>query len=895
MTNCDRFMFSVAFVTDDGINALLSEFKYLIDHDIKGKVLVSQYQNFTQPRALEKLMSFPNIELRIVTEEVMKMHSKCYIFEKDGKYDIIIGSSNLTNNALCSNGEWNLKFNSKDSGEVVAAIINEFNHIFEYSTKVTNEWIKQYSEIYYNEKKLRSELAKVSSKSMENRPNTISPNKMQSEALRNLKEIRDKGEDRALVISATGSGKTFLSAFDALSYGGRMLYIVHRNPILNKSMDSFKVVFGPSARIERYDPKKNNLNVDCLFTTNVSLTDEVLKTIPKNQFDYILIDEVHHIGAPTYQRILRHFTPKFLMGMTATPDRTDGYDIYKFFNYNIAYDIRLKEAMEYKLICPFHYFGISDIEIGEKEYDDKTVFSEIEKEQRVSHVIENAEFYSHCDGRLKGVVFCRNLKEAEDYSNQFNRRGYRTAWVSGEQSSDYVNTCIERLEAEEGEMTLDYIFTADLFNEGVDIPSINQVIMLRPTQSPIVYIQQLGRGLRIHKDKSYVVVLDFIGNYEKNYNIPLALSDDRSYNKSETRKFVSVGDTIIPGNSTISFDEISKQKIYESIDKSDFSNTKIIVEAYQNLKMKLGRIPSLVEFKQYGSIDPLKIISKFRTYHNFLTAKDKDYDVKLSEYEEKILEHYSKIIAPGKRSFEIELVELIESRNIAAFESFKDKHPNLDKNAIDNLQSVFNGKFYKSSPKIIDDCGLVTNDYYSLTGESFHSSVQELIDLGKYNNEREYSDTYDDTDFVLYKMYTYEDVCRFMNWDHNINAINIGGYKFDSKTNTFCVFINYVKDEKVVESQRYEDHFENRNTLIALSKSLESKDSKNMVRVRDHKANGTTIHLFVRKNKNDEGSKEFYYLGKMDFESFVNDETPVKIRYKLHDEVRFDLYEYFVR
>ena len=897
MTNCDSFMFSVAFVTDDGINALLSEFKYLIDHNIKGKILVSQYQNFTQPKALEKLMSFPNIELRIVTEDQMKMHAKCYIFERKETYDIIIGSSNLTNNALCSNGEWNLKFNSMDSGEVVSSIINEFNHIFEYSTKITKDWITQYSELYYNEKKLRAALVQHNLEQMENKPHTVSPNKMQSEALRNLKDIRDKGEDRALVISATGSGKTFLSAFDALSYGGKMLYIVHRNPILNKSMSSFKVVFGSSAKIERYDPKINNLDADCLFSTNVAMADsDVLKKIPKDQFDYILIDEVHHIGATTYQKILNHFTPKFLMGMTATPDRTDGYDIYKFFNYNIAYDIRLKEAMEYKLICPFHYFGIADLDIGDKTYDDKTVFTRIEEEQRIEHIITNAEYYGHCDGRLKGLVFCRNLKEAEEYSNEFNHRGYRTVWVSGEQKSDYVNNCIERLESDDSEYSLDYIFTADLFNEGVDIPSINQVIMLRPTQSPIIYIQQLGRGLRIHKDKTYVVVLDFIGNYEKNYNIPLALSDDHSYNKSETRKFVSVGDTIIPGNSTISFDEISKQKIYESIDRSDFSNTKMIVEAYNNLKMKLGRVPSLIDFNLYGFIDPLKIISKFGSYYNFLKSKDKECkDLSLNDYEDKLLTFLSKIIAPGKRYIEIELLELIESNNEDTFQTFLDRHEQMDQNEKDNILSVFNGSFFKNSPTILSAEGILDQNYHEKTSKLYHNFVQEIIDLGKYNYNHKFTDNYDNTNFVLNQMYTYEDVCRFMNWDHNINAINIGGYKYDQKTNTFCVFINYVKGENVVESQRYEDHFENRNTLVALSKSLENKNSKNMIRVRDHKFNRTDIHLFVRKNKDDEGSKEFYYLGKMDFESFVNDETPVKIRYKLREEVRFDLFEYFIR
>ncbi len=418
--------------------------------------------------------------------------------------------------------------------------------------------------------------------------------------------------------------------------------------------------------------------------------------------------------------------------------------------------------------------------------------------------------------------------------------------------------------------------------------------MLRPTQSPIIYIQQLGRGLRIHKDKPYVVILDFIGNYEKNYNIPLALSDDRSYNKSETRKFVSIGDAIIPGNSTISFDEISKKKIYESIDRSDFNSSKIILQAYRDLKMKLGRIPDLIEFIHYGSIDPLKILSKYGSYHNFLKSKDEDYSPTLSSYEEQLLEYFSKIVAPGKRPLEIEMLELIESRDESAFSTFLETHPRLDITVRNNLKSVFDGNFYKNSPKIITGDCIVDDGYYGATSDHFHESVQEIMELGRYNYEHEYSAPYDGTNFVLNKMYTYDDVCRLMNWSHNINAINIGGYKFDSDTNTFCVFINYVKGEDVVESQRYEDHFENRGSLIAISKSTEGKSSKNMCRVENHRNTGMDIHLFVRKNKNDESSKEFYYLGKMDFDCFMNDETPVKIRYKLREEVRFDLFEYFL-
>ena len=891
MRSCDSFMFSVAFVTYDGINALLEEFKHLRDNNIRGRILASQYQNFTDPKALRKLLSLGNIELRIVTEERMRMHSKCYIFSKSGTYDVILGSSNLTNNALCTNGEWNVRFNSLSSGEMIRDILNEYEKMYSIATPVTEEWISTYETIYKESHFFKDKWREIE---VDRAPTaTVVPNRMQVEALDGLQRIRDQGGKRALVISATGSGKTYLSAFDAKRFGGKFLYLVHRRPILNKSMKSFEAVFGNDVKIERFDPNINNLDVDCLFSTIQTMSkSEVLYQIPPEHFDYILIDEVHHIGASTYRKIVDHFKPKFLAGMTATPDRTDGFDIYRFFDYNIAYEIRLKQAMEYNLTCPFHYFGVSDISIDGVALDDDHDFSDLEFDKRVDHVIENAEFYGHGGDRLRGLVFCRGLKEAERFSTAFNRKGYRTVWVSGSMNKEYVEDCIERLESDEGPLRLDYIFTADLFNEGVDIPPVNQVIMLRPTESAIVYIQQLGRGLRLHKRKDFVTILDFIGNYDKNYFIPIALSDDHSYNKSEVRRFVSSGDSMIYGDSTISFDEVSKNRLYESIDNASFSEIKLLMEGYNNLKAKLGKVPKLTDFSRFGSIDALNILSKYKSYHEFLTKKEKDYTVKLSDDATSYLEYLTKIIAPGKRHLEIEVLELINNGHNDIRNIISSNHPELDDVALDNIESVFNGNFYKNKPALIKD-GSITETYSKVLKESgFIDAIDDLIELGKENNSS-FEPTYRDTNFVLNKMYTYDDVCRLMNWSANENAQNIGGYRYNSVTNTFSVFINYVKGEDVVESQRYEDHFENRHTLIAQSKSNESRNAKNMVRVRDHIKNGTRIHLFVRKNKNDEGSKEFYYLGEMDFESFINDERPVKIRYILKDEVRSDLYDYF--
>ena len=895
LSNCDEFMFSVAFVTYGGVNILLNELKSLQERGVKGKVMVSQYQNFTQPAALRKLGSFSNIDLRIVTEEQMKMHSKCYIFRKGNSYDVVIGSSNLTNDALCTNGEWNLKFNSKDSGDVISNIIDEFEKVFKHSTKIDDLWIEEYALIYDDAKVIRDAVRERDPSKLHSLDTKrIVPNKMQKKALENLSALREEGENRALIVSATGSGKTYLSAFDAKIYDQKYLYIIHRRPILNKSLESFRKVIGYDASIEKYDPDRNNIGAQYLFTTIQTISkDYVLRKIPPDMFDYIVIDEVHHAGASTYQKVINYFKPKFLMGMTATPDRTDGFDIYSLFNHNIAYDIRLKQAMELNLICPFHYFGISDIEIDGETYDDKKVFSEIEDEQRVDHVIRNAQFYGFSGKRVKGIVFCSRVNTAQRYSRMFNERGFRTTWVSGELDKDQVENDIERLEADDGDM-LDYIFTADLFNEGVDIPSVNQIIMLRPTQSPIVYIQQLGRGLRLHKDKEFVVILDFIGNYENNYNIPLALSDDHTYNKAETRRFIETGDSIIPGNSTISFDEISKKRIYESIDNPSFGNKKTILEEYRKLKLKLGRIPDLMDFKTYGAIEPTIVVSEYRSYHNFLESREKEYTVSFSEAKEKVLEYLSKIVVPGKRLYEIEILEKINEQQDDIQSIIEQNYGPKNSHLSRVLMSIFDGTFYSDSPVFLRD-GTISQEYAEmLNDEEFVKQIRDIISVGKLNNSELYTDTYDDTDFVLYRQYSYDDACRLLNWKKSIVALNIGGYKYDEDTNTFPVFINYVKADDIQDSIKYEDRFENRNTLIGLSKSSETIDSKNMIRVRDSEKNGTVIHLFVRKNKKDPGALEFYYLGKMKFEEFVSDDTPCEIRYRLMKEVRSDLYDYIV-
>mgnify|MGYP002746190971 CR=1 FL=1 len=404
---------------------------------------------------------------------------------------------------------------------------------------------------------------------------------MQVQALKNLEETR-KENDRALLISATGTGKTYLSAFDVKqAKAKKILFVAHRKVILERSKISYQRIL-KNKNMEIFDTNFQINNKDeVVFAMVQTLNKEKnLNIFPKDYFDYIIIDEVHHGGAKTYQSIFEYFKPKFLLGITATPERTDDFNIYQLFNYNVAYEIRLQDAMKEELLCPFHYFGISDIVIDGESINEKTSLKKLTSDTRVKHILEKSKYYSYSGERLSCLIFVSKVEEAKILVEKFLEQGIKAIALSSENSDNEREEAIRKLE--QGE--IEYIISVDIFNEGVDIPCVNQVILLRPTTSAIVYIQQLGRGLRKHKNKDYTVVLDFIGNYEKNFLIPIAISQNNSYDKDFMKRFLMNATDFLAGESSISFDEISKERIFENINKTNFSNRKLIEEDFKLLE-----------------------------------------------------------------------------------------------------------------------------------------------------------------------------------------------------------------------------------------------------------------------------------------------------------------------
>ena len=652
-------------------------------------------------------------------------------------------------------------------------------------------------------------------------------------------------------------------------------------------------------------------------------------------------DEAHHVPADTYQKVMKHFTPKLWLGMTATPDKRDdnieGRNVYELFDHQIAYEIRLQQAMEENLLCPFHYFGITDLAIIGDDEEASRDFSVLTSDERVKHIINEADYYGYSGDKVKGLIFCSSIKETEELSEKFNHminpstgQKFRTIALNGSASEQERQNAFERLAMNKEDATadhepLDYIFSVEILNEGVDIVEVNQVIMLRPTQSPIVFIQQLGRGLRKAYGKEYVVILDFIGNYNNNFMIPIALSGDRTYNKDNIRRYIMEGGRVIPGASTVHFDEISRKRIFVSVDKANFSDIKLIRENYTNLKNKLGHIPRLLDFDDYGEMDVIRIFdnNSLGSYYKFLVKYEKEYKIRLSENEEKVIEFVSKKLANGKRIQELRMLKRMlayarGSSKLGLFaglsEDMKEYGKIVSQNQKENIVNVMTNEFPAGSgKKTYSQCVFIEDDgtdykpaktfMQMLLNDKFYEMLQELVEFGIRRYERNYKNTYKQTDLVLYQKYTYEDVCRLLNWEQNEVPLNIGGYKFDKKTKTFPVFINYDKSENISDTTKYEDHFipGSRDRLIAISKSgrtLKSEDVQNFLKAKER---GIQVELFVRKNKDDKISKEFYYLGHMtasgntkEFTMVNTEKTAVEIEWILDVPVREDIYEYIV-
>lgn len=944
LRDCDSMFMSVAFITSGGIQHLKGVLKEMEERNVPGRILTTDYLMFSEPTALDALSGLKNLKVRMFRTSGVGFHTKGYLFHNRGDIRIIVGSSNLTQDAMTRNFEWNTKIISTSGGQYAHDIETEFNSVWESSVDYDicrDEYAKQYAEAQSAKAKLNNAVSSLDL----SRNKVIRPNGMQEEFMSEVSRLVKDGQHRALLISATGTGKTYASAFalrglfaNQLIHKKKVLFLSHREMINAQAEKSYGRVLGSAFRTARLSGGSRDMGeikrADILFSTmNMMAKDDFRKeNFSPDEFSIIILDECHRTGAAGYQKIINYFQPQFLLGMSASPDRTDGFDIYNLFDHNIACEIRLQTALENDLLCPFHYFGIQDLRIDGKQVDVND-FRDLTSEARVKNIIETLEYYGFSGKRVKGLVFCSRTEEAASLSEAFNNtpnkavgRNYRTVALSGADNEKDRQAAVEML-ARESDTTgeiLDYIFTVDIFNEGVDIPEINQVVMLRPTQSPIIFVQQLGRGLRKSEGKEYVVVLDFIANYDNNYLIPVALSGDRTGNKDNIRRYLMEGNNVIEGASTIYFDAVSRKRIFDSIDAAKMNTKKSILDAYRGLKEKLGNRPGMLDFDKYGEMDPLRIvaymdsISDYKkrgicSYHGFLVALD-GLEEKLSPVENHILEFISQKFASGKRLNEILMLEVM-MRDTADVLDGWEKEMQLSglqcsRLAKENIVNIMSGVYYDcgSAGKRFSDCKLIekTATGWSIScmfanairNPAFVSELKSVIAFARSRYDRFYKSG---DQFAIGRKYTYEDVFRLLDWEKNAVALNVGGYRYDKRTATYPVFINYEKPSDISATTKYEDHFIDQSTLIAISKSNKKVTSEDVKTAVNSERLGVSMYLFVRKNKDDKESKEFYYLGRIwhpgsgllrEFTMPGTNATAVEIEYRLNTPVERNLYDY---
>ena len=897
LESCDEFIISVAFITLGGVTMILEQLKDLEQRDVKGKILTGDYLTFTQPKALKKLLEFKNIELKILSDE--KFHAKGYFFRKGDIWTMIVGSSNLTQTALTVNFEWNLKINSLKDGKIATEILNNFYDVFNKIPALDMDSLLEYERVY----NLTKEYTKKKKQEIREYKE-ITPNIMQKQALENLNNLRNY-ERKGLLISATGTGKTYLSAFDVRNANPkRVLFIAHRKTILRKAKETYENILRDKKIVIYGEEDIDEADVVFAMIQTLSKENHMTKFSP-DYFDYIVVDEVHHGGAKSYQSVLNYFIPKFLLGMTATPERGDNFDIYKLFDNNIAYEIRLHDALKEELLSPFHYFGISDIEIDGELINEKSGIKKLTADARVNHIIEKSRFYGYSGDKIHGLIFVSRIDEALLLEEKFQERGVKAIALTGDDSDEKRERSIAQLENGE----IEYIITVDIFNEGVDIPCVNQVILLRPTESSIVYIQQLGRGLRKYPDKEYVVILDFIGNYEKNFLIPIAVSQNSNYDKDYMKRFIMNGTDMIPGQSSIIFEEIVKERIFENINRTNFSTKKNIEKDFILLEKQLGRVPMLYDFFEKNMIEPSVILKYKKTYDEVLRIlKPREEFPTLDSRESNYLTFLSSFFTPAKRVHEMVILqELLNKERVSIEEigkileerySLYNQEESIENGVKHLAKEIFVSlstakEFLPIVERYEDDIVLSGDFKKSYEGKLYFKNL--IDDLIRYNLayvEKNYKQREEET-ILRYKEYSKQEAFWYLNLDFN-NGYQVSGYTVFEEQRKVILFITLDDtppftqyDNKFYDNRRFTWYSKNQRCLSRNGKlTAEGKIAENYY----------ILEAFIKKKS----GENFYYIGKvkevLNPKEIVNYKGNSVVEYELllKDEIEENLYNYLL-
>lgn len=887
---CSSFSLTVSFIKEAGLRLIQKEIESALNRGVKGRIITSTYQNFTDIpslRIFKKWMeAYPNFSchLDFNSFEDNGFHTKGYIFQTKNGYEFLVGSSNITRFALLKNIEWNVSLTRNKEDKIINETLLEFDSLWNKTNPLSEEIIKKYTtQIEYAIERWDMDYGYNQIK--------VVPNAMQKAALKEIRRYRDMGEKRALIIAATASGKTFLAAFDAYNFNAkRLLFIVHRDTILNDAKKTFEKIFGSTRTYGLYTGQEKNLDADFIFATNTMMATH-LELFKPNDFDYIIFDECHHITNTTYEKILNYFTPAFLLGLTATPERMDKQDVFAIFNYVVPYELRLRDAINNDLVVPFKYFAVRDemIDYSDKEKVNflKNYFKDNNHIQFISNRIEEHK----PEGKLKAIGFCRNIDHAREMSLEMNELGYHTTYLTGENNTGERSKAFKDLADNSND--LEIIFAVDILNEGVDLPSVNMVLFLRPTESQTIFIQQLGRGLRKYKGKDHLTVLDFIGNsYDRSTQIALGLGSLSSSTVLEKALLSSLvrndfKDLGLPGVE-IHFDERSKEEILKHIENTNFNTAFRLRSDYFSFKKYLAekRYPSHMDYLNSDCAPDLLRFLKAKmkgkknfSYYNFLRNIGEDVPL-FNESEIRLLEVISDLL-PLTRREEYLIIKQVLDNQIdfdLLTKEYKRVNPYSLKTAADNL----------ISRKVITNSTPYKLNYEKGKGTAFEDFLNDLLEYGLERYENEFGDF--EGPFKMYGNYQKDKI--MMEIDGKQYSY-MQGTKYDTKNKITYVFVGLEKDKVAKGNFDYKDKFLSPSIFQWESVNNTTKDNaegKKLLATR-------IVHLFVRKVDDEDGIVlPFTYFGTGKFTNCrdsKNEDKPtlmfdIELDHEVDEEYRFD-------